>query len=121
MLRRVNQEKATIWIATSKPLNIQTKLFVVRKHRNNNRYSYKVLKVITHQETIRVGEYVYINLLTVSPNSGDFPKDSLLGYNLIFQNESSHLDLHDVKLLSNNKRDSIAYGNLKLPTFFIPS
>lgn len=68
-----------------------------------------------------MGKRLYINLIKVNPKNGNFPINTLLGYNLEFIRGSKQHDLESLQLLSPNTPESIMYGELKYPTFQIKS
>ncbi|MEJ2210584.1 MAG: hypothetical protein P8129_16310 [Anaerolineae bacterium] len=67
------------------------------------------------QRTIRLGERLYVTLLSAYPYGDAFPQDRLLGYDLVIEGRR----LADLGLLSGPER--LAYGDLPLPTFFLAS
>lgn len=64
-----------------------------------------------------MGKRLYINLIKVNPKNGNFPINTLLGYNLEFIRGSKQHDLESLQLLSPNTPESIMYGELKISHF----
>ncbi|WP_078546621.1 hypothetical protein [Litchfieldia alkalitelluris] len=121
ILRRVDSKNIYLWIALSKPLNIDAQLFYVDSTLNKNEYQYDHIPVHTETKRITLGNCLYIYLLNVTPESTYFPTSVLLGYNLILHEDNQTKDLGDYDLLNPESENSITYGGLKYPTFFIQS
>lgn len=109
ILRRVETSSITIWIAVSCPFQISAKVFIM------NTDVYQIDSKCLPQ-TIQLGKNLYIYLLKLTPLDGEFPGDTLLGYNLYFNN---NLNLGDFGLLDPNDSHSIVYGDLQYPSFYI--
>ncbi|WP_175987511.1 hypothetical protein [Bacillus sp. Marseille-Q1617] len=120
ILRRVDDRQAFIWIALSKPYGIQAEVCKITRNGPPAGFDYTDIKCSTEARTIKAGKHIYISLIKVSPGSGTFPVDTLLGYNLTFSSKKGEtLDLGDFGLLTSSNPDSIVYGYLALPTFTI--
>lgn len=113
ILRRVEPTQIFIWIATSKSLLIQTDLYKLNK--NNN----ELTKTKCDTNSIRLGENLYIHLIKVTPMNEPFLMNQLYGYNLHFRQGSDTFHLGDLGYLTPHKPESIVYGNLNYPSFFI--
>ncbi|WP_019412947.1 hypothetical protein [Paenisporosarcina sp. TG20] len=112
ILRRVEANSVIIWIATSYPFQMDAKLFKMTKELPE-------FDIQCKAESIRFGKRLFIYLLKLIPVHGEFPVDTLLGYNLFLKRKSKTLDLGDLGLLNQHESQSIVYGNLKYPSFFI--
>jgi hypothetical protein len=122
IIRRVEPNQVCIWIALSKPLKVGAQIYTVERDHFHDKYTYKAITKKTNVDTVKLGEKFYISLVKLTPSSGDsFPIDILLAYNLFFKKGAKVLDLGDFDLLSPNNPNSIVYGNLDLPTFYICS
>ncbi|MGR3763063.1 hypothetical protein [Rossellomorea sp. NS-SX7] len=120
ILRRVDEGQAFIWIALSKPFSIQAEVCEVTRNGPPAGFDYTDIGCSTETRTVRAGKHVYISLIRVSPSSGTFPVDTLIGYNLRFTGKRGEtLDLGDLGLLTSSHPESIVYGYLALPTFTI--
>lgn len=114
IVRRVEPEKAYIWITLSNPYIIDASVYKVNSH-----LSYHLLPSKTDTKTIQMGKQLYIYLIEIIPSEEAFPTNSLIGYNLHFRNNSELLDLSSFGLLTPEHPQSIVYGKLKYPTFLI--
>lgn len=114
ILRRTEERYVTIWLATTDNKPIEGEIFHIKKL--NNVYQYQQIKTKTVQNTIQAGDHLYLHLLRIESLTEGFPTNSLLGYNLYF---AEQFDLQEFDLLNRNNPDSIVYGNLDYPTFFI--
>ncbi|MCZ8537864.1 hypothetical protein M9R32_11780 [Paenisporosarcina quisquiliarum] len=112
ILRRVDAHRVTVWIATSQPFDMDAKLFKMHDEAEQ-------LEIQCMTEFICLGERLYVYLLTLLPLHKDFPVDTLLGYNLYFKGKSTRMDLGSFGLLNPDNDQSIVYGDLKYPTFYI--
>jgi len=119
ILRRVEPNCIYIWIATSISFKIGVELFQIDENKNDHSYSYNLLSDNSESKSIRLGKRVYISLVKITPINGSFPTNVLLGYNLIFTKGSTTEDLSTFGLLNRKDPNSIIYGDLKYPTFFI--
>ncbi|XXM73051.1 hypothetical protein ACQ0QQ_03895 [Lysinibacillus sphaericus] len=119
ILRRVEDGQAFIWAALSKPYELGAQLFEVTKNGAPAGFHYNELDCSTATRTIRAGKHLYISLIKVSPENGTFPINTLIGYNLTFKSKGKKFDLGDLGLLSPGKPQSIVYGYLAYPTFYI--
>jgi hypothetical protein len=119
ILRRVDTQGVYIWIATSLSLQMGAELFKVNGKGTKN--AYDLLSDSSDTKTVRLGKQLYINLIKIMPVNGPFPGSVLLGYNLLFTRGSKTVDLGSFGLLSPDDPNSIVYGDLKYPSFFINS
>ncbi|WP_018391894.1 hypothetical protein [Bacillus sp. 37MA] len=118
ILRRVDRHNVYIWVATSRRFQIGAELFRIHQENPDHSYTYSLLSDQSETESIRFGEHLYIYMIKLKPVSGIFPVEVLLGYNLLFTGESETVDLGHFGLLTPGD-DSIVYGSLKYPSFFI--
>lgn len=109
ILRRVDADSVTIWIATSRPFDIDACVYDIST-------DFK-LPTKTHTSFIRAGQQLFIYLVHIN---GNFPVDTLLGYDLFFHNEIDSYTFASLGLTSANNEQSITYGDLAYPSFFIP-
>jgi hypothetical protein len=114
IVRRVELEKAYLWIALSKPYDIDASLYKVTSH-----LSYQLLQTKIETKTVQMGKQLYIYLIEIRPCEDSFPTNTLIGYNLHFRSNSETLDLSSFGLLTLEHPQSIVYGKLKYPTFLI--
>ncbi|WP_066253702.1 hypothetical protein [Neobacillus drentensis] len=121
ILRRVEPTRIYIWIATSKPYQINAELYKIDNISGDQDYHYHTLETVNELTTIKLGKQLYINLVKVTPMNGTFPLDTLLGYNLQFERNSELHDLESLQLLTPDHPESIVYGTFKYPTFHIKS
>ncbi|MFS0575649.1 hypothetical protein AB1K83_08445 [Sporosarcina sp. 179-K 3D1 HS] len=109
ILRRVEKNSVSIWVATSRPFKIEATLF--------NLTDNSVLPSSSETESIRIGENCIIHLVQVY---GDLPMDTLLGYDVTF---SGHGELHDLAslgYLTEQDAQSIVYPGIPYPSFYLP-
>ncbi|MBO0961092.1 hypothetical protein J1P26_15430 [Neobacillus sp. MM2021_6] len=121
IVRRVEPGRVFIWIATSGICAIEAAFYQVTKTSSNQKFDYQLLSTSSEPQTVRVGKQLFIHLIKVVPLNGDFPTDTLIGYNLQFTTSSVQHDFQSLHLLSPDHRQSIVYGKLKYPTFQIKS
>lgn len=120
ILRRVDDGQAFIWAALSKSYELGAQLFEVTKNGQPAGFRYNEVDSSTETRTVRAGKHLYISLIKVSPENGTFPENKLIGYNLTFKSKNGKtFDLGDLGLLSAGKPQSIVYGYLAYPTFYI--
>ncbi|MBM6618933.1 hypothetical protein [Bacillus suaedaesalsae] len=120
ILRKVDSTGIHIWLATSFRLQMKGELYQIHQ-KEDSTYSYQLLSNHSEVKTIHLGKNLYMNLVKISPVTKSFPSDVLLGYNLLFSNGTKVFDLSDYGLLTPNSPDSIVYGELLYPSFFINS
>ena len=121
IIRRVEPSQVYIWIALSEPLNVGAKLYKTIHSSQNDSYRYELLTDKSMTKTVQLGNRLYIHLIKIIPHKEHFPTNTLLGYNLFFNTGDNVLNLGDFQLLSHDNPNSIVYGNLDLPTFYISS
>jgi len=116
IVRRVEASCAYIWVATSKNYNITAECYEITTRYEGNEYN--SIKLRARTKTVSLGENLYIHLIKVTPST-KFKPNLLIGYNLRFQNKTESFDLDDLGLLNPVNPNSIVYGSLKYPSFFI--
>jgi len=109
ILRRVDSQSVTIWIATSQSFEIDARIYILENE--------IVLNTRSEVTSICTGKKLFIHLIQIH---GLLPTDTLLGYNLFLQDSTKIYDLKSLNLISENKSQSITYGDLPYPSFFIP-
>jgi hypothetical protein len=119
IVRRVEPAQAVIWIALSKPYDMKAELFKIIQNNASQCFDYMSIACETETKTVQAGKNLYISLINVFPQTGSFPTNKLLGYNLLFDNSNETLDLGSFDLLSPTHPHSIVYENLAYPTFYI--
>lgn len=119
ILRRVESNKAYLWLAMSEPFDLNCELFEVKNTSFQYEFNYEPISIYTRVKTIMLGRKLYIYLLEISPIIGHFPVNQLLGYNVHFSNSRESFDLGSLGLLSPDNEFSITYHHLKYPTFFL--
>jgi hypothetical protein len=117
ILRRVEPAQVTIWIATSQRYTINAVIYKIHADKD----SYEKIETVCDSRTVRLGKRLFIHLIQVKPPAGQFPTDTLLGYNLSFISSLDSHDLGSLGLLSRDNPRSIVYGSLKYPSFQIKS
>jgi len=93
MVRRAEKTAVCIQFATAKPVNCRIELI------GHECYS--------EQDTIRLGEYLFLQFVVIKPINSQFPRDTLLPYQLFF--DDSPVDL-----------SAFSFNNQPLPEFVIP-
>ncbi|WP_081810787.1 hypothetical protein [Bacillus sp. UNC438CL73TsuS30] len=122
ILRRTEPTCVTIWVATSQTCQIQAEFYQIYTKEDNQTFHYQPLAIQHDTNTIKLGNQLYIHLIKVNPfNDKEFPMDTLLGYNLFFNQNSELHDLESLGLLSMEYSNTLVYGNLKYPTFQMKS
>jgi len=119
ILRRVEKQQVYIWIATSRPFSIEAHLYKINGGSGNETFNYDLITTQTTTTSIRLGKRLYIHLIKVEPFEGLFPTNILLGYNLFFLEKEKQIDLGSLGLLSPENPESLVYGGLEYPSFFI--
>lgn len=119
ILRRIEQNQAFIWIATSKPYEVEAELFEIQSTAAKDGHDYRPVNIYSETKRISLGERLFGYLIKIAPIKGFFPNEVLLGYNLTFSNPSEKWDLKSLNLLSEDNPFSIVYEGLQYPTFFI--
>ncbi|BAQ09249.1 hypothetical protein OXB_0777 [Bacillus sp. OxB-1] len=109
ILRRVEKKSISIWVATSRSFQIKAALF--------NLADGSLLPTWSETESVRVGEKLFIHLVQVY---GDFPMDTLLGYDLTFAGHGEFHDLASLGYLSEHGAQSIVYPGIPYPSFHLP-
>ncbi|KAA0545282.1 hypothetical protein FZW96_18060 [Bacillus sp. BGMRC 2118] len=118
ILRKVDTTGIYIWLATSIPLQMKGEIYHIHQ-KEDSTHSYQLLSTHSEVTTVQLGTNVYMNLVKISPDTESYPTDVLLGYNLLFYNGTNIIDLSDFGLLTPDSPDSIVYGDLLYPSFFI--
>ncbi|MBB6453774.1 hypothetical protein HNQ94_002225 [Salirhabdus euzebyi] len=117
IVRRVEPKKAYIWISTSEPYQIGAELYSLSTRQENNEPT--LVSDRTKTKTVQFGENLYIHLIKILPLAQSFPVNTLLGYNLLFTKDFKTMNLHDFGLLDSSNPESIVYGDLPYPSFYI--
>nr|WP_106783161.1 alkaline phosphatase D family protein [Lysinibacillus timonensis] len=113
MIRRVESTQAFIWVVTSKDYKIHADFYEITK--DNEKDHYSSMKTKTETQSIRLGEFLFIHLIRISPKTGQFPTDKLIGYNLHFVNQEESMNLDDFGLLTHSNPNSIIYDSFYIP------
>ncbi|PLT35093.1 hypothetical protein [Bacillus sp. V5-8f] len=116
-LRRTENDHVNIWIACCEMFDITAELFLINEEVGE--YTYTPVQSHTSVRSVSLGDKLIANIVTLSPEGDSFPLDRLLGYNLRFTKNRASFDLRSLGLLSPDSGDSIVYGHLKYPSFYI--
>jgi hypothetical protein len=119
IIRRADADQVCIWIALSEPLQIKGRLYSVKQPPDAESCIYETIDCSSETDSIQAGKQLFIHLIKIKPFIGTFPLETLIGYNLIFENGKKGFDLAAFDLLSPNHPSSIVYGNLEYPTFYL--
>ncbi|MGA9228130.1 MAG: hypothetical protein WB217_17415, partial [Mesobacillus sp.] len=119
ILRRAEPSCIYIWIALSRKLEFGAELFHILESESTDHVQYLPLDSELETTTIKAGEQLYVSLIKIMPKNETFPSNTLIGYNLLFKRGVLHRDLGSFDLLTPGHSDSIVYGNLKYPAFYI--
>ena len=119
ILRRAESSCIYIWIALSRKLEIDAELFSILETESIDQVQYLPLDIKHETTTIKAGEQLYVSLIKIMPKVGTFPPYTLFGYNLLFKRGILHRDLGSFGLLTPGHSNTIVYGNLKYPAFYI--
>jgi hypothetical protein len=119
ILRRAEPSCIYIWIALSRKLEIGAELFHILESESTENAQYLPLDIKIETTTIKAGEQLYVSLIKIMPKDDTFPPYTLFGYNLLFKRGVLHRDLGSFDLLTPGHSNSIVYGNLKYPAFYI--
>lgn len=117
IIRRVEPSQVYIWAATSEAYHIDANLYDVSSERNN--ITYEEINIQCELNTIQLGKKLFIQLLKITPGQGLFNTNQLIGYNLTFKKGARLFDLASLGLLTKGDENSICYGELKYPSFYI--
>ncbi|MDW0116657.1 hypothetical protein QTL97_06895 [Sporosarcina thermotolerans] len=109
ILRREDTESVTIRVAADRPVEVDSTIYYLD--------NFFPLRTTTTSKTIKAGHRLFIHLLQVH---GQFPTDTLLGYDLLFRNGKRIYNLATLGLNPKNEY-SIPYDGLPYSTFFIPA
>lgn len=109
ILRRVERHSVSIWIATDGCFQIEAELM--------NCTDGSILRTRSKTESIPIGKRLVIHLVQVY---GDFPVDTLLGYNLFFLGDGESHDLASLGYLGEDEASSIVYPGIPYPSFYLP-
>ncbi|MEH7748132.1 hypothetical protein V7659_24430 [Neobacillus drentensis] len=121
VIRRVEPTRIYFWLATSRRFQIQADLYQIDHQSEGQTFHNESLETTSELSTVKFGKQLYINLIKVTPLTGLFPTDTLIGYNLHFTRKSEQHDLESLQLLTPGSPQSIVFGKLKYPTFLIKS
>jgi hypothetical protein len=116
IIRRAEAGRVFFWIATDAQVRAQAKLYVLPETYESGD-QLQAIAVESDENagtrTMRLGERLFLTLVAAQPQSGSFPTNQLLAYDLTLDGKS----LDDLGLLSGPQR--INYDGLPLPTFFL--
>ncbi len=105
ILRRCDSHAINVWIATSvRPIELKCEVLSGDNYLSQSSF-----------KTIKLGEQLFVSLISAKPTADTFPEETLLNYNLLFNNQ----DLNDLGLTSGS--DNITYPGHALPGVVIPS
>lgn len=118
VLRRVERDRAYVWLATSRPAAV-----VAEVYRTGDGSTSDQRKRIGGgpAESIRLGERLFIHLARATPSDNEWPGGELLEYDLrlaFVDGDEPVMTLSDFGLLEGP--NTITYGSSSLPTFFVP-
>ncbi|WP_409253134.1 hypothetical protein V1502_04165 [Bacillus sp. SCS-153A] len=119
IIRRADTRQVTIWLATSEYFDIKCVLYTIHTSKDADNFDYKNFECSFKTNTIQAGTKLFIHLVTITPVTETFPVQTLIGYNVFFDNGSAHYDLSSFDLLTPENPAAIIYGNLLYPTFFL--
>ena len=116
ILRRTDLGRVIVWVATAEPASVTADVFAIDA---GGPGKYELQKVGTGEaETARLGPRLFIHLIGAIPEGDSFPVDRLLAYDIVVRPEDgAPKNLRDLGLVSGP--NSVTYGDLPLPTFFI--
>ncbi|MDN5850275.1 MAG: hypothetical protein L0H63_11695, partial [Nitrococcus sp.] len=114
ILRRTEPERVCIWLATGRPVRARAEIFELGE---DSKLGARL--GAGNSERIQLGARLFVHLIQAVPDSGAFPIERLLGYDieLLEEGGSSGQRLRDLGLLG--APDGIAYSDLPLPSFFL--
>jgi len=110
IVRRAEPERVCVWICTSGP--VRPELLVYRACGGPD----EVLGSGT-AESVRLGERLYVHLLTGTPHAGRFPAGELLAYDVELDTGGKVLRLADLGL--SGGAGTLGYAGSRLPGFFL--
>lgn len=114
ILRRASKEQVAIWLATSEPVKATGDIFDLSRTPD-------LRKIGTgDSEQIRLGDRLFVHLISATPDDQTFPPDELLGYDIELSRDHGsqpRVRLADLGLLDGGS--SISYDPLPLPSFFL--
>lgn len=121
ILRRADRARVSIWLATAEPASVGADVFAFETAAAKGSTDSGLNKVGSGgAETAQLGPRLFIHLVNVIPDTGSFPADELLAYDVAVKAEGgAPKKLLDLGLVGG--ANSVAYGELPLPTFFIRS
>jgi len=117
ILRRVDNNQVTIWLATSEHVSITAEVLTIQKSQKG--LNYESFPVQSKTKTINLGKKLFVHLINIYPTKKNFPVEELLGYNLYLEKDTQMYDLDSFHLLTANHPDSLVYEGLDYPTFYI--
>lgn len=120
IVRRVEPTQIYIWIATSKDCKLDAELWKITKTASDEQ-QYDKLTTKVSVTSISFGQQLFHHLIKITPIDTQFPTDTLLGYNMLFDDGRNRHDFESLQLVTRNQPQSIVYGNLKYPAFHIQS
>jgi hypothetical protein len=121
LLRRAEPGRVLVWLATSRPVTVQGEILSLasggggdgprRLGRGGGR-------------RVRLGPRLFVHLVSILPDPavGAFPRNELLGYDLLVSDDAASgppRRLGDLGLLAGPR--AVTLGDLPLPSFFLPA
>jgi hypothetical protein len=110
ILRRAERERISVWICTAGP--IRPTLLVYRAYGGCDEALGS-----SAAESLRLGERLYVHLLTSTPHAGRFPTSELLAYDVELDTGGTVLRLADLGLAAGV--GTLGYAGLQLPGLFL--
>jgi hypothetical protein len=110
MVRRAEPERVWIWAATSIDAEVRAEVSLVGPTGLGPLGT-------GAGRSVRLGPRLWVHLVAVEPDAGAFPTDQLLAYDLELVDGGDSRRLDDLGLLDGPT--SLAYGDLRLPSFFL--
>ena len=118
IVRRVENDAAYIWLATSVPGSVTGEVYRASSLTGGKRERLGGGAA----ESLQIGANLFVHLVRLAPSEGTWPREELLAYDMRMVPDSDDLEtmtLADMGLL--DEPNSIAYDGLELPTFFRPA
>ena len=111
MVRRAEPQRVWIWAATSIDAEVRAEVSLVGPT-GLGPLGAGIAR------SVRLGPRLWVHLAAVEPAAGIFPTDQLLAYDLELVEGGRPRRLADLGLVDGAR--SLAYGDLRLPSFFLP-
>jgi hypothetical protein len=110
ILRRAERDRVCVWVCTAGPVRPALVIYQARGGTD------EVLGSGT-AESVRLGERLYVHLLTGTPRTGRFPAGELLTYDVELDTGGTTLRLADLGLAGGP--GPLGYAGFRLPGFFL--